>query len=59
MSGPKNPKDGVPISGDGNPHDPHVLGTVGHRRPKFGAYPDPNGNRAERRAWKRLQDRHK
>lgn len=57
MSGPKNPKEGVAMSGDGNPHDPRILGTVGKRKPVFGTYPDPDGNRAARRAYKRVQDR--
>lgn len=37
-------------SAHGLPHDPRVAGTVGHRRASYNAVPDPNGNRAARRA---------
>lgn len=42
------------ISGGEHPHDPYLGGFVGKgRRNSLGATPDPNGNRAERRAAKR------
>lgn len=47
------PKPGF-VVGDGiPPKDPAQAGFVGKRRAVLGAYPNPDGNRAERRAWKK------
>lgn len=35
------------------PRDPALAGIVGKRRKVVGAFPDPNGNRAERREYQR------
>lgn len=46
------------IVGDGQPpHDPARAGFVGKRRAVQGAYPNADGNRAERRAWRKAQRR--
>ena len=41
------------VQGGEAPHDPALAGFVGKRRPVGREWPDPDGNRAARRAYER------
>lgn len=45
------------VVGGEMPRDPERAGTVGRRRASWGAQPVEDGNRAERRAYERMQRR--